>query len=104
MADAAELPQWLSWGAGAVAIIISTVIIRLGWASRKETAVSEEPVRLAGAIVDSRTVSDLASAIEAHSAVARASAEGIERAGDRLGDELRNLGDEVRRLGNKLER
>lgn len=104
MADAGELPQWLSWAAGALGIIIGTVMVRMGWQSRNEPAPEAEQGRVLGALVDSRTVSDLATAVEAQTGVTRAAAEIFERSADKLSDEIRNLGDEVRRLGNKLER
>jgi|SRR6185503_14582603 len=101
---AADLPQWLSYAAGAAGIIISAVVVRLGWASRGEAPETSEQGRLMGAIVDSGSIRDLTLAIQANTEVGKAGAEAIEESGRELRSEIRNLGDEVRRLANKIEK
>ena len=102
--SAAELPQWLSYLAGAVGIIISAVIVRLGWASKADPQEQPEQGRIMGAIVDSASVRDLTLAIQAHTEITKAGVECIEESGRELRTEVRNLGDEVRRLANRLEK
>lgn len=98
--NAAELPQWLSYLAGAIGIIVSAVIVRLGWASKAEPPETTEPARIMGAIVDSGSVRELTLSIQAHAEVTKATGECVES----VGHELRNLGDEIRRLANKIEK
>lgn len=93
-----ELPQWISYLAGAIGLIISAVAIRLGWIKGGgEQPSATEQGRLVGALVDSSSVRDLTIAIKAHSETMVAVAEETHR-------EMRNLGDEIRRLANKVER
>lgn len=92
----AELPDWVTYIGGALGIVATTVIIRLGW-NKSAGETRPEQGRLIGALVDAGSVKDLSIAVEAYT-------ETLKAVGEEHSRELRNLGDEVRRLANKLER
>lgn len=103
MAVEAELPQWLTIVGGGLGLIITTVVVRLGWNKTAEATGQPEQGRLIGALVDAASVRELTLAVQSHAEVLRNATDETGKELRTHSDELRNLGDEVRRLGNKLE-
>ncbi len=90
-----ELPQWISYVAGAVGVIIASVIVRLGWIKGgQESTGRPETARVMGALVDSKSIYDLQQTLEDHTHV-------MNDVGEKMTRELRVLSDEVRHLANR---